>query len=338
MPEPAPLKWWQSLLTSALPNIYVGVAIAALLVLAAYISSEIVGSQRADPTYKFIGIVILFMTALTVAATIFVGLKLANPLEAFGLPAGSMRALLAIGVMILFVVFWLPMIGSDGETQLERKGGTLAADQLTSAVQLHPDQSLRVHVIEYGSPTTRARFETFGRADLRSPEEVDFGKQILTALITLLTSVISFYFGSRSVADATRPVEGGANPAAPADLTALRKQIEAAAAPVHAAVLEAARRIDTLKADPATAADIVRKAALEQADPLRQAAETAREELDRHIRAADAALVSLNTAAGAEERKQLEVTAREQLQKASDALKRVEGAQKALTETVSKIQ
>lgn len=320
------------LLGSLIPNIPVGFAIATLLGLAAFLGWRIDGSEPQDATFSFIGIVIIFMAALTVAATIFVGLKLANPLEAFGLPAGSMRALLAIGVMILFVVFGLPMISPQGSDAMEAKEGTVPRAELAAAVQLHREQGLRIRILDYGSDavpaagTTQfqaarpARFQTFGRIDLRSPEEVDFGKQVLTAIITLLTSVISFYFGSRSAAEvAERQRESilPGVPGTPGTPGALSQQLKAGQAALAAELAAQAAKIQTLKNDPAVASDPGRAAALAEAEKLGRPAEALSAQLSQRLAAADSALAAAAAATAPEERERHQAAAKIHLQMAS---------------------
>jgi hypothetical protein len=249
--------------------------------------------------------------------------------------------------MILFVVFGLPMITSQGTDPVKPQTSVVAPEQLQQAIQFHRDQGLRVRVIDYGSaavpatattperPGTQAKFETFGRVDLRSPEEVDFGKQILTAVITLLTSVVSFYFGSRSATDGLRESDGG-SPTAPTDLAALRKEFEAGRAALDTKLAASAARMDALKAD--TAGRPERAAAIEEAAALRTAAEDARNQLAKTLAAADAALAALNRATGADDRKRHEATAREQLAKAAEQLAAARQAQSAYGDKVKAIQ
>jgi hypothetical protein len=338
---------WRALFQSALPNIYVGVAVSALLGVAAYLGWAILHDKTGNPTFNFIGIVIIFMAALTVAATIFVGLKLANPLEAFGLPTGSMRALLAIGIMILFVVFGLPMISATPSEVVAAQRGEVAPEKLQETIRFHQDQGLKVRIISDGTPAVpatattpaqpgaKAVFETFGHVDLRSPETIDFGKQILTAVITLLTSVVSFYFGSRSATEGQRGSD--TEPAAPADLAALRKQLDSSRTALDPDWATAAARVETLTKDPTTATNTPRTTALTEAEALRAEAAKQRDALDKVLADADAALASLASATSAEDRKRYEATARAQLGQAAPLLKAAQKAQTAYTDKVKAI-
>jgi hypothetical protein len=310
---PRTLRRVSSIVDTLVPNIPVAIAVIAMLLLAGWLGYHIVSGKPADanPTFGFISIVIIFMAALTVAATVFVGLGLADPLEAFGLPSGSMRALLAIGIMILFVVFGLPMITSPAGDPVKEARGKVAAERLDEAVRFHRDQGLKVRIVNYGSvavaevraadgrvtlaasPAVPAEYETFGRVDPRSPESVDFGKQILTAVITLLTSVVSFYFGSRAVTDGApaNPGQGGrpgANPAAD------RLRVAGTWKDLAKRIADLGARADKVPDDTPE-----RKSAHKALAPARKRIEERSESIEKHIAAADAAfaLVATSTVA-----------------------------------------
>lgn len=341
-----------SMFEGALPSIFVAGGILALLLLAGVLGWIVVVAQSSSETFNFIALVIIFMAAVTLAAAVFVGLKLGNPLEAFGLPAGSMRALLAIGVMILFVVFGLPMVSSQGSDRIEARDGTVPAAQLPAAIQLHREQGLRVRVIDYGAdpvpaagttlarPARPATYQTFGRADLRSPEEIDFGKQVLTAVITLLTSVVSFYFGSRSATDVVARSQsgGGTASAAPTDLTALRKQLQASVAALNSDLLAAGAKIHALQSDPSTATTTARTTALAEAGSLRQTAEGLASTVAGHLAAANTALAAAATATHEDERQRHEAMARERLQQGTSLISEARQAQRAYSAKVQTIQ
>jgi hypothetical protein len=181
---------------------YIAGALAVLLVgcvgLGIYASLD----SDHDQTFNFIALLIIFMTALAASSIIFVGLKMGSTEEAFGLPSGSVRALLAIGIMILFVVFGLPVVTSQPK-EVSSEMATLPADQLAAVTKLNTEQGFLVRVHEAGGAARPARIEIV-RMDTASTAQMDLNKQMLTAIITLLTTVIGFYFGSRSATDAMK--------------------------------------------------------------------------------------------------------------------------------------
>lgn len=162
-----------------------------------------IANPEHNETFNFIALLIIFMTALAASSIIFVSLKMGSNEEAFGLPSGSIRALLAIGIMILFVVFGLPVVSSQPEA-LSTRPTTVPTEQVAEIVRLNQEQGLIVKVLgstgAAGTPGAQTRLEIVQMNNV-TDAQMDLNKQMLTAIITLLTTVIGFYFGSRSATD-----------------------------------------------------------------------------------------------------------------------------------------
>jgi hypothetical protein len=172
-----------------------------------------------DETFNFIALLIIFMTALAASSIIFVSLKMGSDQEAFGLPSGSVRALLAVGIMILFVVFGLPMVSPSDPKELSTGTVRVPAEQVDRLIELNSQQGFVVRVRDPGvaatpapapgAPAPRLASLEIVRLNSVSGEQWDLNKQMLTAIITLLTTVIGFYFGSRSATDRIRATADG---------------------------------------------------------------------------------------------------------------------------------
>jgi len=163
--------------------------------------------QRSNPIW-FIGMLIIFASSLALIAVVFRWLGLAAPAEAFGLPAGSIRTLLAAGVMVLFAVFGLQTLAVKAglaEKPLGDASFTGTAAELQAEVERYRKIGLAAIVERIDQGNAKLRLY---RIEPPKPQEtVDMEKQIITALVTLVTSVVSFYFGSRT-AEATRDGAG----------------------------------------------------------------------------------------------------------------------------------
>jgi hypothetical protein len=194
--------------------------------------------------FGFIGLLIIAMAGLTTTAVVFTGLRLGTRDEAFGLPNGSIRALLAIGIMVLFVVFALPVVdpSNDNEKLVTDTplipGVEVPLARLSDETKRYEAEGLAVVILDYGKvaqagtngavavPERPAKIRVYAKPAAMSREAAEASKQLITALVTLLTSIVSFYFGSKSVVDATRDPSAPAGPSeAAVNLTLGRKKI-----------------------------------------------------------------------------------------------------------------
>lgn len=260
-----------------------GILVAAgLLVLVFGFSTllSLIDLSRANPVW-FIGMLIVFASSLALIAVVFRWLDLAAPAEAFGLPAGSIRTLLAIGVMVLFAVFGLQTVTTDTSDQ------RLTADEaLGNAVFTGDAKELKKEVERYRKINIAAVIENrsadgatlklYRLEHFKPIATVDMEKQIITALVTLVTSVVSFYFGSRT-AEATR--DGGSSSKLPEATEEEVKRIDTQLDDLR-------KRVAGLQDDHATPGnETALAAALSQADAELKKAEEARAALDVLIKA-----------------------------------------------------
>lgn len=113
--------------------------------------------------------------------------------KALGLPAGSIRAVIAAGLIALFVIFtiyYFQVIANPthilrGITQAQL--GNIAADQIITS---YPDPNGTYTVVLQGSSNQAS---------------TDIAKQVLTTLSTLVVAVSAFYFGTKAPPTQTKP-------------------------------------------------------------------------------------------------------------------------------------
>ena len=217
--------------------------------------------------FWFLALLVIFSAALALIAVAFRWLGMAAPEEAFALPSGSIRTLLAIGVMMLFVVFGLAAVSVNDSGFMSRVSeqpiatamAPAASAALAAEIQRYERQGIAA-VVEQADASSAVlklhRIEHFKPA-----ETSDMQKQLITALTTLLTSVISFYFGSRSV-EAVRDAikrDPAPAPAPPPDAKKLETAIDDAAtrlAALQSETAAAGNEAALAAALPALAADL----------------------------------------------------------------------------------
>lgn len=225
------------------------------------------GTEPGLTSMRFVAFLLVTLTALAASVMVFSGLKLAAPSEAFGLPSGSIRALLAMGIMVLLVVFGLHFIPTERSLTLFKEI-SVKADNVVAETARYQAAGFVVVVIEPPAPSSGQTASTpagpklqLFRASGPAPADTDLIKQILTAIVTLLTSVISFYFGAKSAGeskDSAAAPPGALPPALLASRETLTKPLETAKAGVDA--LKAKLSELTLRPPPAQETEDGKKA------------------------------------------------------------------------------
>lgn len=159
----------------------------------------------ADSALLFVGFLLISMAGLAFLAAVYNALGHdTRSGDAFGLPSGSVRALLAIAIMILFVVFGLPFIRLDSAPSRlsDEPFETVSVPCAAAAADVRRYRNDGIVAVpnyqSCGMEPNLAPLKLYRQTREYSPNQLEFGKQILTAVITLLTTIIGFYFGSQS--------------------------------------------------------------------------------------------------------------------------------------------
>lgn len=138
----------------------------------------------------FAGLVGL-IAILTLVACTFAALDLADPTQALGLPEGSIRAVIALGLIVVFVISSLFLFGRLAEGQTVVTAG-LTSEQVA---QIPVAELMKKDQDPGSTPPTYTVTRHLGPT--RASE--DFSRQLLTTISTLVVAIASFYFGSKAV-------------------------------------------------------------------------------------------------------------------------------------------
>lgn len=138
----------------------------------------------------------VFIALIALIVVVFARLGLYDRSAPLGLPEGSVRALLALILLIIFIIFANVIFG-----QLSGAKGT----QVVAYSGLSADQvSALPGKVETRTPMTAvtgqaAAFEGTYRLETPSEDAANLGQQVVTGLLTLVAAISAFYFGSGSV-------------------------------------------------------------------------------------------------------------------------------------------
>jgi hypothetical protein len=193
-------------------------AIVAALAAVFWLLMKLVPTGDGSLPLLAIGGVVVLILMLTAVAMIFSVIGLTNKDQAMGLPEGSIRAVIALSLIVLFAilsVFLFEGVSAGGPVNLvenlsdtERtqfiRDHTTARDIQAVLVKdkdgqplKNPDGTLqnRYNVSYHGGNTTSD----------------DFAKQLLVLLGTLMTAVTSFYLGAGTATSAAAAGQAGAS-------------------------------------------------------------------------------------------------------------------------------
>jgi len=164
------------------------------------------GLQQELAIVYFIGLIILaLLVGLKVTAVFFSHVGIADRNAAMGLPQGSIRAILALGLVLIFAVMAMGLF-----SQVHQAGHVVSSVGLTQA---------QLNALPPGEIAgQRARVESGRRVfDVDrllpgSDASDDIAKQLVTILGTLVVAVSAFYFGANSSVQAAAAAVGTRKP------------------------------------------------------------------------------------------------------------------------------
>ena len=131
-------------------------------------------------TFTIVAGVVAMLSTLVVTAFILRCLGLTDPKEALGLPSGSIRAIIALSLILIFAivtVFFFQFMDEPFTTTI------------TNSTTIITNSTLGNTTITNSTTTTSGPGQSM----------IDFSKQTLTTLGTLVVAIAAFYFGTRAV-------------------------------------------------------------------------------------------------------------------------------------------
>lgn len=156
------------------------------------------------PILAIAGILAL-LDALALVSIAFAAFDLDDKTKALALPEGSVRAVIALSLIVLFAILSIFLYASLSQENAVVSGLT-TAQQKDFIGKLSPDQQSQVVSRATGATSGSSPEPTYTvslRTSASQPSQ-DFAKQLLVLIGTLVTSVAGFYFGAQTAASAAR--------------------------------------------------------------------------------------------------------------------------------------
>jgi len=142
--------------------------------------------------------IVAFVAMLTTAVAVLAALNLTDRTQSFGLPEGTIRAIIALSLIIIFAMSSVYLFSQlSAQRQLRIVG--LTAEQVAAI----PGPEIMSTKINADDPDLR----DIERRLPMTESSQDFAQQILTTTGTLVVAVSAFYFGAKSVAAARGAAE-----------------------------------------------------------------------------------------------------------------------------------
>ncbi|MGP0093063.1 MAG: hypothetical protein ACLPKB_24440 [Xanthobacteraceae bacterium] len=143
-----------------------------------------------------IGGVFVLLVTLALVAVAFALLGLADKSQALALPEGSIRAVIALSLVMLFTIVSIFLYNSLSNSGTIQTIHDLTDQQQKEFVSKIP--SANIVLVQPVSQDGSTKFTIYYQNSSHAAE--DFAKQLLVLLGTLVTAVASFFFGANSVA------------------------------------------------------------------------------------------------------------------------------------------
>jgi uncharacterized membrane protein YhaH (DUF805 family) len=181
------------------------VVLVALVSLLLWLASQGGGPESAL-SLVFVAAAVVLILVLCTLSIVFKRLRLEDAREAMGLPKGSVRAVIALMLILLFFIAAIFLFNSS---QRDLKGATRQLVGLSSVQYATLDPGEILSSSSQGSGTDAVFTVTMLPALSNTASSDDIAKQLITTVGTLVTAVAAFYFGANSVSNALKEAREG---------------------------------------------------------------------------------------------------------------------------------
>jgi hypothetical protein len=187
-------------------------SVALAFTLLGVVTHEKVPNELSLPVLAIAGVVAL-LASLAVVAVSFSLVNMADKTQPLGLPKGSVRAVIALSLVVLFAILTVYLFSSLNGWSEEIGNCLSDADSARMVSEWRGNAPIsRRPIVAPDTACPRQTAPLYSVFIGRVPDQagIDFAKQLLVLIGTLVTSVASFYFGSKAVGEA-RDVMAGLN-------------------------------------------------------------------------------------------------------------------------------
>jgi hypothetical protein len=180
------------------------VLVGILVLVGVHLAKQNITPEAKLPLLTIVGVIALF-TSLALVAFGFAAVDLTDRTQALALPEGSIRAAIALCLVVLFAIISVSLYSGLAEGPIRYLAG-LTKDQSDAFTR----DTVRVQIITT-LPVGTADDTTYTVYYRQSPSRAseDFAKQLLVMIGTLVTAVASFYFGTKAGHTAPAPETRG---------------------------------------------------------------------------------------------------------------------------------
>ena len=192
---------WSAVVALVCSAILTVLVLAALVRLLVYLNESGNNGPESALSLVFVAAAVVLILVVCTLTIVLKRLRLTNRDEAMGLPRGSIRAVIALLLILLFFIAAIFLFNSTSQLNGDRtenrelndidaaRFGAIPTELIQSVSQETVDGEVLYDVVLY--PNSNG-----------TPTSDDLAKQLVTVLGTLVTAVAAFYFGANSVHDA----------------------------------------------------------------------------------------------------------------------------------------